>query len=326
MENLLDMKNKTLLILFFLSVCFLVNSAIPWGFFAHKRVNKYAVFTLPEELIGFYKKHIDYIEEHSVDPDKRRYAVKEEAPRHFIDIDHYGENPFEVMPRKWNDAVEKFSEDTLQAYGILPWYIQTTYNRLVYAFIDKDSDKILKYSADLGHYIADAHVPLHTTVNYNGQLTGQKGIHAFWESRLPELFSEDYDYLVGTAQYKYSVLDFAWETIESSHNALDSVLNFDKTLAESYDSDKQYSYEKRGSKTINVRSEGYSDAYHVMLDGMVERRMRKTILSIGSLWYSAWVDAGQPILDGMKNSSTPFTEKIKIDHKIKKDDARGHQH
>ena len=277
-------------------------------------------------MIGFYKKNIEYVEEHAVDADKRRYAVKEEAPRHYIDIDHYGESPFDSMPRRWEDAVAKYTEDTLQEYGIVPWYIHTVYNRLVYAFIDKDASKILKYSADLGHYVADAHVPLHTTENYNGQLTGQKGIHAFWESRLPELFSDDYDYLVGTANYKYSVLDFAWETVESSYAALDSVLGFDKLLSESFDKDRQYSYEKRGTKTINVRSEEFSDAYHNMLSGMVERRMRKTIISIGSLWYSAWVDAGQPILDGMQNSDTPFTEEIKMDYKITKEDARGHQH
>lgn len=319
------MKNRTLLLLF---LCFSIsaNSILPWGFFAHKRINKYAVFTLPEELIGFYKKNIEYIEEHSVDADKRRYAVKEEAPRHYIDIDYYGEHPFDSMPRKWNDAVDKYSEDTLQAYGILPWHIEIIYKRLVYAFIEKDSDKILKYSADLGHYVADAHVPLHTTLNYDGQFTGQKGIHAFWESRLPELFSENYDYLVGTAQYEYSVLDFAWETVAASHNALDSVFSFDNILSETYEKDKQYSYEKRGNKTINVRSEEYSDAYHNMLSGMVERRMRKSITSIGNLWYSAWVDAGQPILDGMQNSEAPFTEEIKIDHKITKKDARGHQH
>ena len=319
------MKNRTLLLLF---LCFSIsaNSILPWGFFAHKRINKYAVFTLPEELIGFYKKNIEYIEEHSVAADKRRYAVKEEAPRHYIDIDHYGEHPFDSMPRKWNDAVDKYSEDTLQAYGIVPWHIEIMYKRLVYAFIEKDSDKILKYSSDLGHYVADAHVPLHTTLNYDGQFTGQKGIHAFWESRLPELFSENYDYLVGTAQYEYSVLDFAWETVEASNNALDSVFSFDEILSETYEKDKQYSYEKRGTKTINVRSEEYSDAYHNMLSGMVERRMRKSITSIGNLWYSAWVDAGQPILDGMQNSEAPFTEEIKIDHKITKKDARGHQH
>jgi len=320
------MKNLYRLVLIIVCVLTTLSFSVPWGFFVHKRVNKYAVFTLPEDLIGFYKKNIEYIEEHAVDADKRRYAVKEEAPRHYIDIDHYGENPFEEMPRKWEDAVEKYSEDTLNAYGIVPWHIQKVYTRLVYAFIEKNTDKILKYSADLGHYVADAHVPLHTTVNYNGQLTGQKGIHAFWESRLPELFSEEYDYLVGTARYKYSVLDFVWETVETSHNALDSVLGFDKILSETYPSDKQYSYEKRGTKTINVRSEEYSSAYHEMLSGMVERRMRTTIISIGSLWYSAWVDAGQPILKGMKNSEAPFTEDIKIDHKITKEDARGHQH
>jgi|TARA_B110000483_G_scaffold129466_1_gene155184 hypothetical protein len=96
------------------------------------------------------------------------------------------------MPKKWSDAVEKFSEDTLLAYGIVPWYIQTVYNRLVKAFEQKDINYILKNSADLGHYVSDAHVRLYTNKNYNGQLTNQKGIHAFWESRLPELFSDDF--------------------------------------------------------------------------------------------------------------------------------------
>ena len=64
-------------------------ASLPWGFYAHKKANRYAVFTLPEELIGFYKKNIDYITEHSVDADKRRYAIKQEAPRHYIDIDVY---------------------------------------------------------------------------------------------------------------------------------------------------------------------------------------------------------------------------------------------
>ena len=150
-----------------------------------------------------------------------------------------------ILFRKWTDAVEKFLEDTLLAYGIVPWHIQTVYNRLVKAFEEKNIDYILKNSADLGHYVSDAHVPLHTTENYNGQLTNQKGIHAFWESRLPELFADDYDYLVGTAEYQYSVLDVAWKAVESSFNSLDSVLLFDKELSLEFEQDKQYSYEKR---------------------------------------------------------------------------------
>jgi hypothetical protein len=320
------MKKSFKIIVFSLFLSSVLYSSIPWGFHAHKRANRYAVFTLPEELIGFYKKHIDHLTEHAVDADKRRYAVKEEAPRHYIDIDHYGENPLQIMPRKWNDAVAKFSEDTLLAYGIVPWHIQTVYNRLVKAFEEKDIDYILKNSADLGHYVSDAHVPLHTTENYNGQLTGQKGIHAFWESRLPELFSDDYDYLVGTAEYQYSVLDVAWKAVEGSFNALDSVLLFEKQLSLEYEQDKQYSYEKRGQKTIKQKSAEFSAAYHTKLNGMVERRLRLSISAVGNLWYSAWVDAGQPILEGMKASSNPFVEEIKIDHKITKEDARGHQH
>ena len=320
------MNSNLKIIVFFLFLSSILCASIPWGFYAHKRVNRYAVFTLPEELVGFYKKHIDHLTEHAVDADKRRYAIKEEAPRHYIDIDHYGENPFQEMPRKWTDAVEKYSEDTLLTYGIVPWHIQTVYNRLVKAFEQKDIDYILKNSADLGHYVSDAHVPLHTTENYNGKLTNQKGIHAFWESRLPELFADDYDYLVGTAEYQYSVLDVAWQAVESSFNSLDSVLLFEKELSLEVEQDKQYSYEKRGTKTIKVKSADYSLAYHTKLDGMVERRLRLSIIAIGNLWYSAWVDAGQPILEGMQKSDNPFTEEIIIDLKITPDDARGHQH
>lgn len=123
-----------------------------------------------------------------MDPDKRRYAVEGEAQRHYIDIDHYahgGTDPFETMPRKWNDAVAKFSEDTLQAYGIVPWHIEVMFGRLVSAFQRGDVDRILRNSSEIGHYVGDAHVPLHTTENYNGQLTNQHGIHAFWENRMP---------------------------------------------------------------------------------------------------------------------------------------------
>ena len=318
---------RKLVVIILFTLLFLPTKQLnSWGFHAHKLINRYAVFTMPEELIGFFKKHINHLSEHSVDADKRRYVVKEEAPRHYIDIDVYGEKPFDVMPRKWNDAVEKFTEDTLIAYGIVPWHIQTIYNRLVNAFSDKDIDYILKNASDLGHYVADAHVPLHTSLNYDGQFTGQKGIHAFWESRLPELFSDNYDFLVGTADYRYSVLDVAWETIEQSHGALDSVLDFDKQLTATFERDKQYSYEKRGQKTIKVRSEEFSAAYQQMLNGMVERRLRKSVKTIGDLWYSAWVDAGQPILEGMLESEHPYMEELIIDHKISKEDARGHQH
>lgn len=258
-----------------------------------------AVFTLPPDMVGFYKHHIDFITEHAVDPDKRRYAVEGEAQRHYIDIDHYAKDsadPFTLVPARWKQAVEKFTEDTLQAYGIVPWHIEVMVYRLTQAFKEENVEKILRTSAELGHYVGDAHVPLHTTENYNGQLTGQKGIHGFWESRVPELFSKDYNYFVGKAAHIKNVNEMAWNTVKESHYQVDSVLGFERELNKSFDPDKKYAYETRGRTLVQVYSEDYSRQYSNMLNHMVERKMRKAIVAVGSLWYTAWVNAGQPNL------------------------------
>ena len=276
-----------------------------WGFFGHERINRIATFTLPPEMFGFYKEHIEYITEHSVDPDKRRYAVEGEAQRHYIDIDHYihyGEDPFSIMPRRWDDAVTKFTEDTLQAYGIVPWHIMVMKYKLQKAFESRNVDLILKYSADIGHYIGDAHVPLHTTENYNGQLTGQKGIHGLWESRLVEINAENYDYFIGKAEYIKHMNDFIWKAVESSHHAVDSVLRIEKEVTRDFPSDRKYSFERRGNATVSVYSKEFSDEYHRRMNGMVERRLRAAIFAVGSIWYTAWVDAGQPDLSSLQNT------------------------
>lgn len=287
-----------------------------WGFFAHKRINRLAIFTLPPNMFGFYKEHIEYLTEHAVDPDKRRYAMEGEAQRHYIDIDHYakeGENPFDAVPRNWYDAVEKFSEDTLQAYGIVPWYLKIMKLKLQRAFEQKNVDLILKYSSDIGHYIGDAHVPLHTTENYNGQMTGQRGIHGLWESRLVEINHEDYDYFVGKAKHISNLTDFFWNIVESSHVAVDSVLSFEKKLTKTFPKDKKYSFERRGQSTIKTYSYEFSQAYHSMMGNMVERRLRSSVISVGKIWYTAWVDAGQPDLAILQNTppSDEFIQELK---------------
>ncbi|CAN5491922.1 hypothetical protein BH23BAC1_BH23BAC1_16950 [soil metagenome] len=272
-----------------------------WGFFAHQRINRLAIFTLPPEMIGFFKYHVQYITENAVAPDRRRYAVDGEAPRHYIDLDVYGDSVLYLMPRTWEAAVEKFSEDTLMAYGIVPWHINFMKFRLTEAFRKKDWKNIIKLSTEIGHYIADAHVPLHTTLNYNGQLTNQIGIHGFWESRLPELFSDDYDFFVGQANYIQHPQSKAWEIVSSSHAALDTVLTFEKELSHRFSADKKYSFEERNNIITRVYSKEFSQAYHNLLAGQVERRMRASVKAIGDFWYTCWVDAGQPELQPILN-------------------------
>jgi len=271
----------------------------PWGFYGHRRINRLAVFTLPEsELLAFYKRHIAWLEEHAVDPDKRRYAFEEEAPRHYIDLDRYGPWPHDTLPRSWEDAVALFGEETLIQNGIAPWHIERTMGMLRKAFREGNIRMILRHSADLGHYLGDLHVPLHCTENYNGGMTGQHGIHGFWESRLPELFAGQYDHLTGQARYYPDIRPILWKTALASSAAVDSVLRFERELSQEARPDAKYAYEERGETVLRVYSREYAARYHEAMAGMVERRMNSAILQVGSFWFSAWVDAGRPPLPG----------------------------
>ena len=320
------MKKELPLHLGAIMLCITLSS---WGFYGHKRINHLAVFTLPPQMIGFYKKNISYITESSVNPDRRRYAVVDEAARHYIDLDHYGDSAMYTMPRSWARAVEVYSEDTLKAYGIVPWHVYRMYLRLRDAFMVQDPARILRVSAEIGHYIGDAHVPLHTTKNYNGQLTGQEGIHGFWESRLVELFSEDYDFAVGRAVYLNDPQSTIWQAVLESHFLKDSVLKEEKKLSDRF-GDRKYAFETRGRQTVKVYSRVYSKAYHKILRGMVERRMKGAVHMIGSFWYTAWVDAGQPdlkfLIDYQPDESEILAKQKELEAwKKRMFPARGHE-
>lgn len=288
---------------FLLLICPLLIANLPahcWGFYAHQKINYYAVFLLPPEMIVLFKTNIGFLSEHAIDPDKRRYAVPDEAPRHYIDIDKYGTYPYPALPRKWTEAVAKFGEDTLKQHGIVPWHVQTMLYRLTDAFKAKNFSLIMKNAAEIGHYLADAHVPLHASSNHNGQLTNQKGIHGFWESRVPELLAEkEFDFFIGKAEYIQNPGDFIWKRVLESAQAADTVLNYERELTLQFADDKKYAYENRNGKTIRQYSSAFTIAYNKKLDGMIERRMRQSIFAIASFWYTAWVNAGQPNLKEM---------------------------
>jgi hypothetical protein len=294
-------------IIFCLLLIFSYQHCFCWGFFGHRKINYYATFLLPPQMMVFYKPNIQFISEHSVDPDMRRYAIAEEGPRHYIDIDHYGNYPYDNLPRNWNDAVVKFTEDTLLQHGIVPWWIQIMQRRLMEAFREKSGAKILKLSAEIGHYIADAHVPLHATKNHNGQFTNQKGIHGFWESRVPELLADkEWDFFIGKAEYIKNIGAFSWEKVLESAAAADTVLRYERELTARFSPDQKFAFENRNGVLVRQYSSAFTIAYDKLLKGMIERRLRQSVYAVASFWYTAWVDAGQPNLSTL--SSANFTE------------------
>jgi hypothetical protein len=309
-----------------------ITQASAWGFYGHQRINRLAVFTLPPEMLRFYKFYLDFLTESAVAPDNRRYTVAGEAPRHYIDVDvydkFYNDSAVFKLPRYWKDAVAQFSEDTLQAYGIVPWHISLMKYQLTEAFRQKDTKRILRLSAEIGHYIADANVPLHTTENYNGQKTNQIGIHGFWESRLVELYSDEFDFFVGQAVYIENPQLRAWQAVIQAHTALDSVFRFEQMLTAQFPTDKKYTFEQRNRLTIRTYSREFSKAYYRLLDGQVERQMRAAIKMIGDFWLTCWIDAGQPSLNDLLDKKYEEEGKKELENEKKEakpDISRPHE-
>lgn len=291
-----------------------------WGFFGHRKINELAIYTLPPELGEFYKLNSEQLIELAVAPDQRRYIVPEEGANHYIDLDEYDSLP---LPKYWNEAVDRYGEELLRSQGIVPWNTYFVYHRLVKAMSAHDYERIVRLSADLGHYVADAHVPLHTTSNYNGQLTGQTGIHAFWESRLPELYFDSYDLFSGRAVYIDDVQAELWKIVMQSHVLVDSVLNLEALTTQKVGEDKKYTYIIRGKRPVRAPSEYFCRVYNQDGGGLVEQRMRQAIISVGSLWLTAWIDAGAPDLNSDEiaviNASDSVTFK-KVDATIRSHD------
>ena len=270
---------------------------IGWGFPVHRHINRSAAEALPPPLRGWMMEEVEWLSAHATDADKRKHAVEKEAPRHYLDLDAAALSCLDTLgPSPWfGPAVEACTEDTLWEYGVLPWQIQWTYGRLVAAMDSGGSRAILRYAVDLGHYVADAHVPLHTTVNYNGQLTGQTGIHSLWETRLPALYGGGYGLLAQEVGYVPDVNAWAWEVVRESHAELDLLLGAEHVITREWVGNTHVR-EQRGGIVALERAEPWCQAYHDSLGGMVERRWRSAIEGVASLWYSAWVDAGQPDL------------------------------
>ncbi|TWF44278.1 hypothetical protein FHW36_101196 [Chitinophaga polysaccharea] len=280
-----------------------------WGFFAHQRINRLAVFCLPPEMMVLYKPQLEYLTTHATDPDKRRYAVAAEAPRHFIDIDLFDAPPYNNIPRNWADAVARYTADTLHRNGILPWHLEKMLALLTGAFRDRDQQRILRLSAELGHYMADAHVPLHACSNHNGQLTGQTGIHGLWESRIPELLAdEEFSYWAGKATYIAEPRKYIWDVIRVSGMAADTVLRCEKQLSQAFPAGRRFAYENRNSVLVRTYADDYTKAYARSMGDMVERRMRQAIGAVAAAWYTAWVNAGQPSLQALSHTTLTPSE------------------
>ncbi len=290
--NIINKTKHKIYLLLIVSLVTQARNSSSWGFFGHRKINLLAIYTLPSPLHSFYRRHSKELQELAVLPDARRYILDEEAARHYIDLDKYQLN--QVSFSTWEQMLRHTSEDSLRKHGIVPWHIPIMYKRLVLAFIKKDSLQIIKLSSELGHYVADAHVPLHTSSNYDGQKTNQGGLHSFWESRIPELLGNKLDQFSGPATHIIQVQEASWSWVLASHKQLKDLFKIASEVSSSLKDSEKYSFEQKGQALVKIQSIKYSLAYHKALNNQIETRFSAAVKHVGDLWYSAWLEAGQP--------------------------------
>jgi hypothetical protein len=263
--------------------------AVAWGFEAHKFIADRMIALLPAELKPLFEKRRAFIVERAIDPDLwRTVGWEEEPPNHFLDMDYreFGPYPFDALPRDYDQAVQKFGKDVIEAQGLLPWRAQEFYGRLQREFASlkqKEApgyalDNIVLYAAVMTHYVSDGHVPLHAVVNYNGQLTNQSGLHSRWEA---ELFERNRGKLTIAPVAIKPVMnprDFIFETLLASNRAAPNVLESDITAAAGREFYDDAYFEAFGKGTLPV----------------LEKRLNESIASAAAMIAGAWESAGRP--------------------------------
>jgi len=302
-----------------------VMSASPvdaWGFTAHFIITRAAIEALPPGLRTFYQSHADFLAAHSIDPDKWRWddldwetvcsperglAALEgnERPRHFLDADAVAPYPFSEIPRDFNQYRE-LAGDEWEDWGSAPWTAAayTTLLRDEMAAPDPDLHRVLCRSAILAHYVADLSQPFHLTVNYDGQLSGLRGIHSRFERHLVEYYDEVLNTRVRAAAPQALVLDSpieaAFEMLVDGYPAVHALLRAD-LLAQ------------RVAPLDNSGSAGDNPAYMRELweqsGDLAAARMAYGAEMVASFWLTAWDSAGRPDLRELTSGSLPDGER-----------------
>jgi hypothetical protein len=270
------------------------HSVRAWGMDVHRWLTRQALDGLPGELKPFFAMKRDLIVEHAVDPDLWRVVglktdVGAEDPNHFFDVDDLGERPpFANVPRTWADLVAKYGVERANKAGRLPWRAEEMYALLVARFQDLAKPNPPPYAADnahylaavLSHYIEDAHQPFHATVNFDGQLTNQRGIHSRFETELVLRYQATLRLAPVTTRPIDNIRDFMFETIIDSHALVAPLLERDRRAA--------------------MGREFYDDAYFAALfEGtrpLLEKRLSEASSAVASVIVNAWKQAGRPKL------------------------------
>lgn len=305
------MKKFRLLNVLFLGSVLLICSG--WGFYIHRTTHQLALNLLPANPGKFFYAHRDYLIGESVRPDQRRNSDSTEAKKHYIDLEPFGDSAAYRLPHDPDKAWKEY-RTLLEEYGSLPYEVETMKKRLTSAMRQLQTDSILFLAADLGHYIGDAHVPLHTTINYDGQLSGQKGIHALWESLVPEIDLKQYSLKpAGRVQYLSDPASAIWDAIRHAHSLLPEMLEAERRISMKFPDSVKFRMVKRGDRMLQYYTPEFIRAYAPEVRAMLNDQLLRSSACIANFWYTCWIDAGKPNLNALISRDAARKRKRKLE-------------
>jgi hypothetical protein len=257
-----------------------------WGFEAHRFIADQMIALLPTDIRPIFEQRRATMVERAVDPDLWRNVFAEEAANHFVDMDYFGKYPFDALPREYDRAVERWGREVIHTQGLVPWRTAEMFGNLRREFeaLKRENapgyvqDNIAFYAAVMSHYIGDAHVPLHSIVNYDGQETNQHGVHSRWESELFNRTRARLKIAPAAPRAVQEPRDFIFDTLLASNRLAEAVLESDRRAA--------------------AGSDFYDDTYYAAFEKeqmtALERRINDSITAVASLITGAWEAAGRP--------------------------------
>jgi hypothetical protein len=253
-----------------------------WGSIGHRKISEHAPASFPSSMAFLKNNYTLLLGNHASDADYRKQTDPTESPKHYIDIDDYAEYiETGKIPMAWDSVLALHGYSFVVDKGILPWATLTAYDTLRACFQRKDWTKAGLVAADLGHYVADGHMPLHITRNYNGQFTGQSGIHSRYESSMISRFGAQILYEDDSVAFIPDVKGTVFTYLYYNYQFVDSLLIADRiadSIAGGTSGDAYYAalWNETGSFTIDL--------------------FKRASYALAGLIHTAWVEAGSPVM------------------------------
>jgi hypothetical protein len=277
---------------------------VSWGWRGHEIISNNISLSFFDEMAQF-SAWPAYLSSHASDADDRKATDPTEAPKHYIDIDNYAEfNTNHKIPQTLDSVIAIHGNSFVYNEGILPWATLATYDSLRNAFIHSDINKALFFASDLGHYVADGHMPLHITKNYDGQYSGNDGIHSRYESTMISGYYSQIIYTGDTVKIIPNVNQYVFNYLYNNFKYVDSVMLADN-----------YAY----GQSSNYNSTTYKAALWNKTKNLTIILFKNGSHALAELIYNAWVEAGSPAINTLdiadnsgsmnflQNSPNPFS-------------------